>query len=161
MSEQDDSLLSDLTKLIPGYGSYVEQESRRSDDRLTREFLQKRLNDCKETLDQIGQKAIAQGDLDAPAKVEMVRAKVDLAQQRLAAAVEGYAGWFSERKVDAELLREIGNLDANLVSLVDQMDAIGKTILKSGSLEFSDYVEAVDLLNTRIDRRNEILRRGS
>lgn len=157
----NDSILKDLTKLIPGYGSYVEQESRRNDDRLTRDFLVTRLSDCKDSLDKIGNDALSKGDLDAPAKVEKLRSEVDLAQQRLRAAVEGYAGWFSERKVDADLLKQVAELDSNLVSLVDQMDAMGKSLLKSDSLDLSEYSEAAERLNQRIDRRTEILKGGA
>ncbi len=58
----EDSLLKDLAKLIPGYGSYLKEESRREDDRLTREFLVSRLQDCKSGLDQLGAAAVAAGD---------------------------------------------------------------------------------------------------
>ena len=54
----DDSMLSNLSRLIPGYGAYREQESRREDDRRTRQFLSKRLADCKARLDAVGKQAV-------------------------------------------------------------------------------------------------------
>ena len=74
MSENNDSLLGDLASLIPGYGAYAEQESRRDDDRLTREFLRKRLADCKAKLEAVGKSAVAGGDLDTPAELEKIKA---------------------------------------------------------------------------------------
>lgn len=161
LSSKDDSILKDLTKLIPGYGSYVQQESRREDDRLTREFLVNRLSDCKSRLDALGQSALAAGDLDTPARIEKVRAAVDLAQSRLSAALEGYAGWFGERKVDVALLEEIGKLDANLVSLVDQIDQFASEQLKQSTFDLSEISGVVDLLHARIDRRTQVLKAGA
>lgn len=161
MSDSNDSLIKDLTKMIPGYGAYVEQEARRSDDRLTREFLVRRLSDCKAKLDTLGKAAVSSGDLESPARIEAIRAEVDHAQSRLAAAVEGYAGWFSERKVDAKLLSEIGQLDSNLVSLVDQLDALAQSMVGSGNVNTAEMSEATSLLHRRIDRRTEMLKAGS
>ena len=156
-----DSIVRDLTSLIPGYGGYQALEARREDDRLTREFLVKRLKDAKNAIDQLGTKAIETGDLDAPMKIEKLRARIDLAQSRVSAALEGYAGWFSERTVDEKLLKQVAELDANLVSLVDQLEQIAKDQSSSNHLDLSEMTEAAELLNRRIDRRNELLRVGS
>lgn len=161
LGSKDDSILKDMTKLIPGYGSYVQQESRRDDDRLTREFLVNRLSDCKARLDALGQSALEKGDLDTPARIEKVRTSVDLAQSRLSAALEGYAGWFGERKVDVALLEEIGKLDANLVSLVDQIDQFASEQLKQSTFDLSEISGVVDLLHARIDRRTQVLKAGA
>ncbi|MEM8734403.1 MAG: hypothetical protein AAGG44_09290 [Planctomycetota bacterium] len=161
MSNNEGSLVGDLVKMIPGYGAYVDQESRREDDRKTREFLVGRLGDCKATLAKIGRAAVERADLETPARVERIREGVDRAAQRLSAAVEGYAGWFSERKVDADLLGKVAELDANLVSLVDQMDADAKVQLGAEKPDFETLGEATERLHQRIDRRSELLKNGS
>ncbi|MFN3192156.1 MAG: hypothetical protein ACE361_16710 [Aureliella sp.] len=161
MADNEGSLIGDLVRMIPGYGAYVDQESRRDDDRKTREFLVGRLGDCKSTLAKIGRAAVEKADLETPARVERVRDGVDRAAQRLSAAVEGYAGWFSERTVDAELLGRVAELDANLVSLVDQMDADAKVQLEADKPDFGTLTEAVDRLHQRIDRRSELLKTGA
>lgn len=158
---EDDSFLGNLSKLIPGYGSYRQLENRREDDRLTREFLASRLQDCKKKLDGLGEKAVAAGDLEAPAKLEKLRSQIDLGQSRLRAALEGYAGWFSEKKVDDDLLKSVAELDANLVSLVDQMDSLLGEAGSFVELNHSDLEEAINLLQRRLDRRTEILKAGS
>lgn len=162
MTDKDDSLLGDLISMIPGYGAYRDQQSRRDDDRLTREFLGRRLRDCKSNLEAIGKRAVAEGDLELPAQVEKICNRVELAQNRLSSAVEGYAGWFSERKVDAKLLEEIGTLDANLVSLVDQLDSLTESAAEQSLASSAKEIdEALDLLHARIDRRTEVLKNGS
>ena len=160
MSDKE-SLLSDMMRLIPGYGAYRDQESRREDDRLTREFVARRLQDCKHALDKVGARAVSVGDLDTPAKMEKFRASIDLARSRLNSAVEGYSGWFNARQVDAALLGKIGELDANLVSIVDQMDASLTAAAKGeATLNESELTANLELLHKRIDRRSELLRDG-
>lgn len=161
MAEIDgDTLVNALKKRIPGYGAYLEQEARRSDDRLTRELLTRRLAQTMNSLDSKGAKAVGEGDFDAPLILEKLRERIDLARSRLAAAVEGYASWFGERVVDAELLKQVATLDANLVGLVDQMDdLVGKLDVKTKGAT-QELQEAVELLHSRIDRRHALLKSG-
>lgn len=164
MSDED-TLLNAIKRKIPGYGAYRDQESRRDDDRLTREFLAKRIGDCKNALDAMGAAAVAQGDLSAPMEIERLRSQLDHAQTRLSGAVEGYSGWFSNRTVDAELLTDVAKLDENLVSLVDQIESLIKTqqesVQQKKSADAHDLNEAIQRLHARIDRRTEILKRGN
>ncbi len=154
----DDSIIRKIAEFIPGYGGYLEQEDRRRDDRLTREFLVRRITNCKHNLDDIGKQAIAAGDIELPAKLQPLHDKLDLAQSRLASAVEGYAGWFNDRKVDADVLAEVAELDAGLVSLVDQLDELADdwSIERAG-----DFRDGLQQLHKQLDRRNTILKAGS
>lgn len=152
------STLEDLASLIPGYSGYQSLESRREDDRNTRKFVASRLAACKKVLDRISKAAIERGDMDTPSQLEKYRTRIDLAQNRVLAAVEGYVGWFSERKVDLELLKRIGELDANLIALVNQLDDwLQKTANENISLSAVDVTELLDTLHARIDRRRELL----
>ena len=161
VKSQDDSLLNDLMKRIPGYGGYRERELRRDDDRATRAFLAERLSDCKTALDKLSKKAVADGDFDAPLTIEQLHSRVDHAQSRIRAAVEGYAAWFDRREVDAELLEKIASLDANLISVVDQIDALAQRQLsKRPAASLGELAEVIDLLHSRIDRRNALLAAG-
>lgn len=161
MTEDKGSLLKDLAKLIPGYGAYVDQESRRHDDRLAREFLKERLGDCKDKLNRYAKKALSAGDFELPAKLEPIHSELDRAQTRLMAAVEGYAGWFGHRDVDASVLKEALDVDQNMVSLVDQIDAIVQKAIEGAELSFDELTEAAERLHSRIDRRNQIIESGS
>ncbi len=155
MADEGERMLGKLAKLIPGYGAYVEQESRREDDRRTRAFLAKRLDEAKDQLDELGRRAVASGDIQLPVKLEALRSKLDHAQQRLTAAVEGYSAWFSNRQVDSKLLSEIAELDANLVSLVDQLNDLAKQADDDQAAD--ELAQAASLLDQRIDRRKQIL----
>ena len=162
MAEADeDTLLNAIKKKIPGYGAYRDQEARRHDDRMTRDFLTRRLNEILKTLEDKAAKAVAEGDLNAPLLYEQLRERVDLARNRLAAAVEGYASWLGERKVDAALLKQVATLDGNLVGLVDQIDDLAEKLEVGARDVLSELGEAIDLLHARLDRRHEILKTGA
>lgn len=156
VSPKNDSLLSDLISMIPGYGAYREQEQRRTDDRAARDFLSVRLNECKARLDAIGTEAVANGDLETPVQVEKTRASLELARNRITSAVEGYSGWFSDRKVDAELLDRIIETDHGMVSVVDQIYAAVAPDPNS-KYQHSSVAELLARLQSGIDSRDEIL----
>lgn len=160
MSADDDTLLNAIQRKIPGYGAYREQEARRRDDRLTRDFLVKRIGDALAGLDQRGARAVAAGDLDAPLLIEQLRQRLDHARSRLSAAVEGYAAWFGERKVDADLLQQVATHDASLVSLVDHIDALVKQFEGTDNATTAELREAIERLHARLDRRDELLKTG-
>ena len=154
MPNKKDSLISDLKSLIPGYGAYRAQESRREDDRLTRNFLVKRIDECKSQLDSLGAQATREGDLDTPLQIEKFRNDLDRARSRLAGAVEGYSGWFSKRTVDEKLLEQVAQQDSNLASVVDLIGSlIGQKPLENQQLK-----ETIEMLHQRIDRRGELLK---
>ncbi len=161
MGDKNESFLGDLARRIPGYGGYLKQEARRDDDRLTREFLVSRLRDCLATLDRLGARAVSAGDLETPAAIQRVRSRVDLAQSRLSAAVEGYGGWFNRRTVDEPLLKQVADLDANLLALVDQLDAMATSFWKEDKpFDSSEIADALELLHARLNRRDELLRQA-
>lgn len=151
-----DSIIQDLKSLIPGYGAYQAQESRREDDRLTRGFLVKRIDQCKTQLDRLGSQAAKEGDLELPLQLEKLRAELDRARTRLAAAVEGYSGWFSSRVIDEKLLTQVSEQDSNLVSVVD---LISKQ-LDEKPMDNSQIRDSIALLHQRVDRRAELLKQA-
>ncbi len=151
-----DSIIDKLKSIIPGYGAYHAQESRREDDRLTRQFLVKRIDHCKSILDDLGGQAAKSGDLDSPLQYEKLRNELDRARSRLAAAVEGYSGWFNNRTVDEKLLAQVAGQDSNLVSVVD---LVGQQ-LQEKPIALDKLKETIALLHERIDRRNELLKQA-
>ncbi|MCA9127337.1 MAG: hypothetical protein KDB22_09630 [Planctomycetales bacterium] len=154
----DESLMSQLMRLLPGYGGYRDRESRREDDRITRQFLSQRLNDCKSACDLLGNQAVSAGNLELPSVLESVRARIEGVRNRLDSAVEGYSGWFTTHSVDVELLQRVCEADQRLVSYVDQIDNLLREIAeKSKTFDAGKIRSLIDNLDRGIDRRNEIL----
>jgi hypothetical protein len=152
------SLIEQLAQWIPGYRGFRELDQRRQDDAAVRQYVSRRLQDCKRALDRLGEQALAAGDLDGPARLEKIRTRIQLAQSRVAAAVEGYASWFSRRTVDAALLDEVHQLDAGLITLADRIEVILKgTESASAAAAHVELAELVEELHQRLDRRAEVL----
>lgn len=142
-----------LGSMIPGYAAYRRQESRREDDRLTREFVVKRIDECKTRLDALGARAASNGDLELPLAIEQLRSELDRARARVTSAVEGYSGWFSQRIVDEKVLEQVALQDENLVSVVD----MAYQQIAESPLPIDQLTESVQLLHQRIDRRAALL----
>ncbi len=144
----------DLKLLIPGYNGYRSQKLRREDDRLTREFVIKRIEACKAKLDAIGVAAANQSDFDTPVRIERFRNELDRARARVNAAVDRYTGWFGTRDdIDEETLEQISRMDENLVAVVDLADQL----IVEKPLPDEKLTEAIELLHQRIDRRAALL----
>jgi hypothetical protein len=154
VAENKDTIVSSIRAMIPGYGAYRAQESRREDDRLTRSFLIKRIDECKSQLDVLGLQAAKSGDLAIPLSLEKFRNELDRARSRLAGAFEGYVSWFSQRVVDEKVLEQVAQQDSNLVSVLDLIGGLlGQSPLATDKLK-----ENIELLHQRIDRRNALLK---
>lgn len=147
--------MSNLATLIPGYGAYRKQQARRDDDRLTREFIIKRIDECKSRLDALGLQAANQGDFELPLAIEQYRNELDRARARISAAVEGYSSWFS-KNLSEEALKQVSQQDESLVSVVDLLDQL----VTQQPLPSQQLVENLQLLHQRIDRRSTLLKQS-
>ena len=157
MSDDKSNALNSLTKLIPGFGGYSKKEKRREDDRLTREFLVRRLQDCKQILEKRSLPLVEQGNLDAVSQCEKLRQKIDLQQNRFQSAVEGYASWFDARQVDETLLKKIADMDADLVGVVDRLQLALAPRDQAADIDWRQADEMVALLKQRFDLRQSTL----
>lgn len=145
-----------LKSLLPGYSSYQAIESRRNDDRMTRQWVAQRIDECKSQLDSLGVRAAAStGDFDTIMQIEGFRNELDRARSRVASAVEGYANWFSSQSVDQHLLKQLGQQDESLVSVVDLISTLIPQLPKSSE----QLEENIQLLHQRIDRRALLLQK--
>lgn len=144
-----------LKSLLPGYSSYQAIESRRNDDRMTRQWVVQRIDDCKSQLDSLGMRAASTGDFDTIMQIEGFRNELDRARSRVASAVEGYANWFSSQSVDQHLLKQLGQQDESLVSVVDLISTLIPQLPKSSE----QLEENIQLLHQRIDRRALLLQK--
>lgn len=142
-----------LKSFLPGYSSYQAIESRRNDDRMTRQWVVQRIDECKSQLDSLSLRAVSTGDFETIMQIEGYHSDLDRARSRVAAAVEGYASWFDSRWVDQHLLKELGQQDESLVSVVD---LIG-TLIPQLPQTSQQLVENIQLLHQRIDRRTLLL----
>ncbi len=146
-----------IAKYIPGFGTYLSLQTRRDDDLEVRRYLASRLQECKRDLQVILSPLVDAGKFDVITQGERLRSAIENAQSKIRAAVEGYSSWFESKQVDEAKLKQVVDLDNDLVGVVDRLqNAIGK--LASSAFDFKEANEAIGLFRERFARRDEILK---
>jgi hypothetical protein len=143
--------LEQIANAIPGFKGYREKELRRDADRLQREHLASRLDECKKSLNDISAAITRSGSLDAINDVETARKRLDKVANRIRYADRGYAGFFDAIKVDENVLASVYAFDLAMVTGVDKVrEAAGRSHL-------ADMIAAIDAIDGGLAEREQIL----
>lgn len=151
-----ESALDMVSKFIPGFGSYQSEQKRRDDDLALRRFLSQRLQECKRDLQAFMLPLVDQAKFDAIQQGEKLRIAIDAAQSRIRGAVEGYSSWFESSRVDEQKLKQVIDLDNDLVGVIDRLHHEIKS-LNPNEPSFASPLEMVAMLKERFSRRNDLL----
>jgi hypothetical protein len=141
--------LEQIVNAIPGFRGYREKELRRDADRLEREHLAARLEECKKPLNEAAAALSRSGDLGAINDVETARKRLDKVIARIRYADRGYAGFFDTVKIDEAALARVYELD---VALVEGVDAV-----RAASNDPMAMVARIDEIDARLADRDAIL----
>lgn len=145
--------LEQIMNAIPGFKGYREKELRRDADRLQREHLASRLEECKKTLNHWAAEASRGGALDAINGIETARKGLEKVVARIRYADRGYAGFFDAAKVDEAVLERVYTFDADLVTDVESVREAAR-----GSWDAApELARRIDALDTRLADREAIL----
>ena len=143
--------LETVANAIPGFKGYREKELRRDADRLQREHLASRLDECKKALNELANAATRSGNLDAINDIETARKRLDKVANRIRYADRGYAGFFDAVKVDEAMLGRVYEFDLGLLTGVDRVrDAAARS-------HATDMIEGLDALDSGLAEREAIL----
>ncbi len=140
--------LERIANAIPGFKGYREKELRRDADRLQREYLSARLEECKKTLNDQAAAVSRSGDLAAINDLETARKRLDKVVNRIRYADRGYAGFFATMKVDEAALARVYQFDLGLLQDVEG-------VREGGPLP--RMIERIDALEARLAEREQIL----
>jgi hypothetical protein len=153
--------LERIANAIPGFKGYREKELRRDSDRLQREYLSSRLEECKRGLNEVSAALTRGGDLDAINDVETARKRLDKVVARIRYADRGYAGFFDAVKVDETLLGRIYDFDLSLLDGVDAARVAGQDAAAAAAegrkQALLALVARIDALDTRLAEREAVL----
>ncbi len=153
-----ESIMDNLTKYVPGFGSYRSEQKRRDDDLAVRKYLADRLQECKRDLQACMLPLVDQANFIAIGQGEKLRTSIELAQSKMRAAVEGYSSWFENTKIDESKLKQVLDLDNDLVAVVDRLHH-EITSLVAITPDFAAAQSIATSLRDRFSRRNELLSR--
>jgi len=153
-----ESFMDQLTKFVPGFGSYLSEQKRRDDDAAVRRYLAERLQECKRDLQLMMLPLVDQANFAAINEGEKLRAQIETTQSKIRAAVEGYSSWFESVRIDESKLKQVLDLDNDLVGVIDRLQLeISK--LASPTPNFTEVESVVVSLKDRFARRKELLAR--
>jgi hypothetical protein len=144
--------LEQLANAIPGFRGYRERELRRDADRLQREHLAARLEECKKALNEKANAATRSGDLGAINDIETARKRLDKLINRIRYADRGYSGFFDTVKVDENMLGRIYTFDLGL------LEAVEGIAQAAGAASVQDLIARIDVVDSSLGQREEVLR---
>ena len=152
------TFMDNLAKYVPGFGSYRSEQKRRDDDVAVRKYLVDRLQECKRDLQAFMTPLVDQANFSAITQGEKLRTSIENTQSRIRSAVEGYSSWFESNKIDESKLKQVLDLDNDLVGVIDRLQhEIG--ILAAAAPSFAEAQAVVTNLKDRFSRRKELLSR--
>jgi len=150
--------MDSITKYIPGFGSYRSEQKRRDDDLAVRKYLSERLQECKRDLQAFMVPLVDQTNFTAITQGEKLRSNIEVAQSKIRGAIEGYSSFFESTKIDEAKLKQVLDLDNDLVGVIDRLQH-EITNLNATAPNFADAQTVVASLKDRFARRKELLSR--
>jgi hypothetical protein len=151
-----DSALDMITKFVPGFGSYRSEQRRRDDDVAVRKYLADRLQECKRDLQVFMSPMVETGNFQAITQGEKLRSAMELAQTKIRASVEGYSSWFEATRVDEAKLKQVVDLDNDLVAVIDRLQhELSK--LDPAVPKFDEASAVISNFKERFARRKDLL----
>lgn len=122
-SDQDP--LKKILAKIPGFGGYVERQSRRDADKLLRETLAARMEEQWQRISEMQREFIRQGEIAYVDDLEAAAIKLRAFADRVRRATRGYSSLFEAVKINEDELATIYEYDAAMLDLVEE---IGRAI---------------------------------
>jgi hypothetical protein len=135
--------IKDILRIIPGYEGYEAKENRRDADHTLRTTLARKFTEEQQTITQLTKKAVDHARFEYLDRIEEINQALGHFIARLETAPRGYAGWFSEAKIEEADLDQIYEFDAKLAdSLPLLREHVGYV-----EKEFRDGIEIDEALN--------------
>lgn len=169
MSDLFDQIVSqrgsveNLIARIPGFSGYMDRASRRTADRMLRDYIAGEIAQRINRLASLEKTLLDNGGLMQMARSKSAKMKVQTFHDRVKAAAPGYSGFFAAVKVDEEALGRLYSFDEAQIRYVDRLgtalDALQEAITESGDV--AGALEAIDALameaNQAFDLREDVL----
>jgi hypothetical protein len=152
-----------LVARIPGFRGYSERASRRTADRMLRDFIAGQIAERIARFTTIEKALLDAGGLMQMSKTKSAKMKLQTYQDRVKAAPPGYSGFFEAIKVDGEALERLYSFDEAQIRYTDKfddaLDQLDEAVKSSGDVDAA--VAAVDALaveaNEAFKLRDDVL----
>lgn len=109
------SIFTVISRLVPGYKSYSEKQSLRTNDDLIRREMGEALRELIEAIRKAKSDCLARNDLDSIAEFSKIESKVTVLESSCISAARGYSAVFEENEIDNTTLEQILEIDRELL----------------------------------------------
>ena len=110
-----------LASLIPGFGGYVERQTRRDADKLLRETVARRFDEQLKRISQLQVDMISNGLIQYVDDIERAALQLRTFIDKISTAPRGYSGLFDAVKINEPELQAIYQYDAAFFDLAEQI----------------------------------------
>lgn len=155
-------LLEKIASKIPGFGGYLEKESRRDADKLLREMIVNRYGEQLSRVSGLQTQLISSGGIELVDDLQDAATRMQRFIDMVKTAAYGYSGFFDAVKVKEEALGKLYAFDnamlenvAKVASAVDNIEAsLGGDGLPAA---IRNLISIVTESNDTYERRKEVL----
>ena len=110
-----------LASLIPGFGGYVERQTRRDADKLLRETVARRFDEQLKRISQLQVDMVSNGMIQYVDDIERAALQLRTFIDKISTAPRGYSGLFDAVKINEPELQAIYQYDAAFFDLAEQV----------------------------------------
>ncbi len=147
---------------IPGFGGYVERQSRRESDKLLRETVASRFEEQWQRVSGLQRDFISQGEIAYVDDLESAAILLRTFADRIRRAARGYSGLFDAVMINQEELANLYKYDAAMLELADEVGrAVDNVEASMGSEGLPAAIRHLTTLarqcTTVFDRREEVV----
>jgi len=156
------SLVEKIAGKIPGFGGYLEKETRRDADKLLRDTIVNRYGEQLSRVSTLQTQLISSGGIEHVDDLQDAATRLQRFMDMVKTAAYGYSGFFDAVKVKEDELAKLYTFDnallenvAKVASAIDNIEAsIGSDGLPAA---IRNLVTIVADCNTTFERRKEVL----
>jgi len=151
MYQSEKNWLEKLADAIPGVKDYREKESRRDTDKRFREYLARRIDGTRATLDDVKREQLNAGNLEELDDLDRLSQKLFKLANSIRHASYGYSGFFDQVKIQEAELDRLYQYD---ISLMGDVETLEKSL--KNSTERKEWEEQIVTLEKKINDRKDL-----
>ena len=151
MYQSEKNWLEKLADAIPGVKDYREKESRRDTDKRFREYLARRIDGSRATLDDVKREQLNAGNLAELDDLDRLSQKLFKVANSIRHTSYGYSGFFDQVKIQEAELDRLYQYDISLMSDVESLEKSLKN-----STERKEWEEQISSLEKKISDRKDL-----
>jgi len=118
---EDQDPITRIASKIPGFGGYIERQTRRSADKLLRESMASAYEELVKRVSDIQKDLVSGGEIGVLDDLETAVMKMQTFVDKIRNASYGYSGFFDAVKINEDELAQIYHYDLSMLEMRDEV----------------------------------------